>query len=269
MKYENFETEEERGLKADFLRDGYIRFSVENLEGLYAVRDLIVDAAQQHLGISSDAADVFLNSIHKHVSPAQLNALRLSVIQTIRETKWFRATYYSLARDMLSKLVGNELAMQRGLGLSVQLPGDSSSLLPTHADVWSGDSKFETVLWVPLVDCHDSKSMYLMTPQLDLLFQESMALHQYESAEGLYKLIEDKVNFLDVPFGSAILFNQNLMHGNRVNTEDATRWSMNCRFKNLMAPFGDKKLGEFFEPITVKAQTAAAIAYDLPNGFEE
>ena len=43
--------------------------------------------------------------------------------------------------------------MQMRVNLSIQLPRDKSSLLPVHSDVWSGDSPFETVVWLPLVDC--------------------------------------------------------------------------------------------------------------------
>ena len=54
--------------------------------------------------------------------------------------------------------------IQRRLNLSVQLPGDDSALLPVHADVRNGDSPFEVVVWLPLVDCHGTKSMYLLPP---------------------------------------------------------------------------------------------------------
>ena len=49
------------------------------------------------------------------------------------------------------------------------------------------------------------------------------------------------------PYGKVLLFSQNLMHGNRINQEPETRWSMNCRFKSLFSPYAEKRLGEFFE----------------------
>ena len=33
----------------------------------------------------------------------------------------------------------------------------------------------------------------------------------------------------------------------RINETNDTRWSMNCRFKSIFSPYGDKKLGEFFD----------------------
>ena len=55
--------------------------------------------------------------------------------------------------------------MQSRVNLSIQLPEDDSSLLPVHADTWSGDSPFEVVVWLPLVDCFGTKSMYLLPPK--------------------------------------------------------------------------------------------------------
>ena len=52
--------------------------------------------------------------------------------------------------------------MQKRINLSIQLPNDSSSLLPLHSDIWSGDSPFEAVVWIPLVDCFKTKSMYIL-----------------------------------------------------------------------------------------------------------
>ena len=62
-----------------------------------------------------------------------------------------------------------------------------------------------------------------------------------------------------------MIFNQSLPHGNRVNTENETRWSMNCRFKSVFTPYGDKKLGEFFEPVTLRAASKTGMDYKLPE----
>ena len=268
MIHVNFETEEERSLKLQFLKNGFIKFKIENLEGLHAIRDLVINSTMSHLEIENTDPERLLGEIHQSINPDQLNNLRLAVINDIRSTSWFRPTYLSLARNIINKIVGNELVMQRSLGLSVQLPKDSSSLLPTHSDVWSGDSKFESVFWLPLVDCFRTKSMYIVDPVFNETFQQNLVNHQEKSSEEIYELIKDNCNFLEVEYGSGIIFNQNLMHGNRINKEEETRWSMNCRFKSMMSPYGDKRLGEFFEPIVIRAQTQAALDFQLPDGFE-
>ncbi|MGJ3259898.1 MAG: sporadic carbohydrate cluster 2OG-Fe(II) oxygenase [Rhodospirillales bacterium] len=253
-----------------FLKHGHVIVDAEDLGLLNRLRDRIADLAAAHLKIDApDDAGVFLNGIHERVGVDDLNALRLAVINGLASESWVRAAYFILARAALGTIVGNELVMQRRINLSIQLPNDASSLLPVHADVWSGDSPFEVVMWLPLVDCHRTKSMYLMPPGKDRAVQAKLNRMHGKSSEDLFHVIEDDVTFMDVPFGKVLLFSQTLMHGNRINLEPDTRWSVNCRFKSAFSPYADKKLGEFFQPITLKPASRMAMAYDLPGGFDD
>ena len=51
--------------------------------------------------------------------------------------------------------------------------------------------------------------------------------------------------------------------------EATTRWSLNCRFKGLFSPYADKRLGEFFEPITLRPASRLGLDYELPGDFDE
>ena len=94
--------------------------------------------------------------MHEYVSVSQLNDFRLKMIGGINAIPEFRKNYFQVACPYLESLVGNELAMQLRINLSIQFPDDDSSLLPVHADTWSGDSPFEVVVWIPLVDCYST-----------------------------------------------------------------------------------------------------------------
>ena len=50
-----------------------------------------------------------------------------------------------------------------------------------------------------------------------------------------------------------------------MNIEENTRWSFNCRFKSIFTPYKDKKIGEFFEPITLKASSKIGLKYKFPS----
>ncbi len=268
--FDDFEPGQEHADCTAFLRDGYVVIKAENRSGLDEIRALAAHSARHHLGLSdSNDDDRLLNDIHHHVGSDTLNAIRLAAINALRAAAWFRPTYYSLARDALQQIVGNELVMQRGIGLSIQLPEDESSLLPIHADVWDGDSPFEVVVWVPLVDCWRTKSMFILPLDKDRVHHGNVSANQHGGAEALFTTVEDDVRFLDIPYGSVLVFSQTLMHGNRVNRETETRWSLNCRFKSAMSPYAGKKLGEFFEPITLRPASKIALAYRLPDGFHE
>lgn len=258
---------EEQSLVDQFLAHGYVILPVEDFAGLDRIRSHVARLAAERLGRPApQEAGAFLDGIHAHLSLAELNTLRVAVFEEMNAADWFRPTYFRLARQAIGWLVGNELAMQRRINLSIQMPQDDSSVLPLHADVWAGDSAYETVLWVPLVDCHHTKSMYLLPAGKYAGFQESFAEQVAKGGvSGLFEAAKPHLVWLEVPYGKVLLFNQNLPHGNVVNEVAETRWSLNCRFKQLLTPYADKRLGEFFEPITLRPATRLGAAYQLPE----
>ncbi|TWA61045.1 sporadic carbohydrate cluster 2OG-Fe(II) oxygenase [Azospirillum brasilense] len=270
----DFLTEEERALGDRFRRDGFIVAPAEDRAALDAIRDLMVGLARRRLGMEegperSGPPGRLLDRIGDFVSVEALNAFRLAMIGGMNAEPWLRAAYFSVARRTLSAIVGSELCMQRRVNLSIQLPDDDSSLLPVHADTWSGDSPFEVVLWIPLVDCHGSKSMFLLPPGPNAELERTLHRFADRSVDGMFAAIEPDLTWMEVPYGHFLLFNQNLAHGNRVNREADARWSMNCRFKGVFTPYADKKLGEFFEPITLRPASRIGLDYEMPAGFHE
>jgi len=137
--------------------------------------------------------------------------------------------------------------------------------LQVHADTWSGDSPFEVVVWLPLVDCYRTKAMYILPPIPSAHLNQNFIQLAGNSSEDLYHALNGEVSWLDVRYGEVLIFDQALPHGNRVNKESETRWSLNCRFKGIFTPYGDKKIGEFFEPITLRASSITGMAYELPK----
>lgn len=261
---------EEVSLATRFVEQGHLILPVEDQLGLDRIREQIAAVAARHLDTAvPDDPGAFLDGIHNRVTGEALNALRLAVIEGLNATSWARPTYFRLARRALEIVVGNELAMQRRLNLSVQMPEDTSSLLPVHSDVWDGDSPFEIVVWLPLVDVRRTKSMFLLPPAANARTEAAWSQFAGKSAEDLFKAIEPELTWLDIPYGHILLFQQNLMHGNTINRESTTRWSMNCRFKSVMSPYAEKRLGDFFEPITLKAATRLGMSYKLPAGHPE
>lgn len=260
-----YSDKDETKISEEFIQNGYIVADIENKQ---AYEDFLKPFLQ-HLSleytVNRNNLTEWLNNVHKVISPENLNNFRLNIIQTINNDKNFRESYYRLAKPLLDIIVGNELAMQRRVNLSIQLPEDSSSLLHVHADTWSGDSPFEVVAWVPIVDCYGTKTMFILPPNKSGRFYDNYTHLQKEDSESLFKFIEDDLKWIDIKAGQILLFNQTLPHGNRVNKENETRWSLNCRFKGLFTPYADKKLGEFFEPITTKPASLIGLNYRLPK----
>ena len=250
----DFLSQKDKEIEREFIDQGYIIRPVADKGTLDKIKKFAL----------SKLSDKNLDKTHEVLSVTDLNAFRLDVIKGINEQLWLREAYYQIAKPYLDILVGNELAMQLRVNLSIQMPGDESSLLPVHADTWSGDSPYEVVVWLPLVDCYDTKSMYLLPPKAASKLSDNFKLHVQGDSEQLFNAIEGDVNWMKIDYGEVLVFNQIYPHGNRVNKESETRWSLNCRFKSLFSPYKDKKIGEFFEPITLRPVTKVSMNYKLP-----
>lgn len=267
-----FYDSEELKLTEEFLANGYVIPEVDDREALDAIRDHVVAIVAEKLGCEiPDDPGTFLNSVHEILPVDDLNDVRLHTYRTMNEAEWFRPTYFKLARNTLRSLVGNELAMQNKINLSIQYPNDDSSLLGIHSDAFGGETPFQTVCWIPLVDCSRTKSMYILPPGPNQETLRDMALIEEGGMSALYEKVRDDLIFLDVPYGTALVFSPNLLHGNTVNEEPETRWSMNCRFTGLFTPYRgkEKKLGAFYLPITARPVTRIGMNYRYPEGFED
>ena len=261
-----FLSQSEQQLSEEYLCNGYVIKPVADFEALNWMRDQFVRLVGDALGENfSLDPDFILNHIHDKVPVQELNTFRLNIIRGFNAVDGFREMYFRVARPYLEVLVGNELAMQLRVNLSIQFPNDDSSLLPVHADTWSGDSPYEVVVWLPLVNCYGTKAMYILPPSNTDDLNKNFNIKAGKSSEDLYNSIKNDVKWLEVKFGEVLIFDQALPHGNRVNLETETRWSMNCRFKAVFTPYGDKKLGEFFDPITLRAATKIGMSYKLPS----
>ena len=217
--------------------------------------------------ILTEIERVTLENAHQVVSNEESNDLRLYIMQKISKGTGFQSNYYNAAKHIIHDLCGNELAMQKRPGLSINLPSNSNDILPIHADTWNGVSPFELNIWIPFVDCSNSMCLYIL--------KRSKYKQLLVNARGLLKLTSDELfnelrndlTWIPIKYGKVLAFDQSLPHGYSLNIEAASHWSMNCRFKGLHTPYWDKKLGEYFMPITVKNCTRIGMNYSHPENW--
>ena len=256
----NFLLKKEISESNKFLKKGYIISKVEKRKSLNYLKNIITINSQKIL----KRKNLNLNKIHNYVSANSINEFRLEILNKLNKDSNSRFHYFNLARESLFNLTSNELMMQKNINLSIQLPNDESSLLPIHSDVWSGDSPYEINLWLPLVDCYKSKSMYLLKKKYLEKFILKLKKNKIKNSSKIFNLVKNEIQFLKINFGNFLIFDQTLPHGNVINKEKETRWSMNCRFKSMFSPYGDKKIGEFFLPITTRSMTKIGLKYKSP-----
>jgi sporadic carbohydrate cluster 2OG-Fe(II) oxygenase len=262
----------DQALVDEFLEQGYVIVDVDDRAALDEMRHEFVKAACAHMKVALPADDdAFLNSLHEVLPVEKLNDLRLGLYRGTNEQPWFRPTYFGLARRSIEALVGNELAMQNRINLSIQMPHDRTSLLDIHADVFSGESPYQVVEWLPLVDVAKTKSMFILPRRKSEAVIARLREFGAGGMKALFDHVKDDLIWLTIPYGKLLIFCPNFLHGNVVNEEPTTRWSLNVRITGLFTPYvsAEKSLGAFYLPITPRPVTRLGMAYRQPGGFDE
>ena len=130
-----FTSDEDLAIANEYSDLGYIIRKNADKDAYKWIQQSTASVAANALNIAQPSDnEKFLNEIHNLVEPSALNDFRLKVIQGLNALPEFRLMYFRLAKPYLEAIVGNELAMQQRINLSIQMPNDSSSLLPVHAD---------------------------------------------------------------------------------------------------------------------------------------
>ena len=178
-----------------------------------------------------------LEELHRKVTVDKVNSLRINCFRLINEIKDWKEKILEIISPEIQCLIGPDIAIQRQLNLSIQMPNDMKSILEPHKDYRSGDSPFQKVVWVAITDSYGSNAMVMERGnQL-----ESVAVRR----------------------GEAIIFDPNTQHGNKCNETKHTRISINVRVKNWFTPdlgeiMPDRQFGEYYEDLCFSKSTLRA-----------
>ena len=201
----------EQALAEEFAANGYVVRPVDDREALDELRRFVAQTVCDQLKIQlPNDVDEFLNHVERVVPIEKLNEVRLNTYRKMNAAPWFRPTYFGLARSTIETLVGNELAMQNRVNLSIQLPRDDSSLLAIHADAFGGETPFQVVEWLPLVDCYKTKSMFILPRAKSEAAYATFTRYEGKGMDLFYKDVEKDVVWCNVPYGHVLVFSPNL-----------------------------------------------------------
>jgi len=241
----------------DFLSKGYTIVPCESQTALLEIWSFIINQTNTWLTANGSPNLQNLNLSHHAISNQTVNDLRLNVFAQLNADPLVRQKYFSLAATVIQLLVGNDLAMQNKVNLSIQQPQDQTSVLDLHSDVWSGDSPFQVVLWVPLTDSASTNAMYLLPPKESHEAVRRSRNGEFRSMEEIQTFYRSLLSPIEVKFGEVLIFDSSCLHGNQINTTDSSRWSLNCRFVSVMAPAisPERRLGSYYTPILIRPAT--------------
>ena len=257
-----------------FEKNGYV-IVPGNLILLNKIRKIIFNNIKQNTKIRNEDdteknITTIFNNFHKFISLKKLNSLRFNIYKNINVGNTFSEIYYEIAKEYLDELVGNELAMQKKINLSIQLPKDKDSLLDLHSDIYAGESPFQVVVWIPLVDVYNTKSMFITNPRYNKKMNSELLNKNKYTAKKMYIKNKKKFKFLDMKFGEILIFSPLILHGNTINKTLESRFSLNCRFKSLLSPYdvlvkSHRNIPNFYKPLNIKPMTKIGFNYIKKN----
>jgi len=243
-----------------FEQRGFCIVPASSATTLDALRMHIRDIAVRLIGAPAGDVDVDLNTLHDHFSRSEESAkFRLDLTKAMLEGKDISAEVFAAFGDYLPKLVGNDVLSQRVPNVVFQPPGDPH---PTelHRDA-PANSPYEVVVWLPLVDCFGTKSMYLL--DRDSSVEALSTYRRNPDDRGAFQAVLGQRSVqLSVPYGSALFFWPALFHGSVVNMEGESRISLNTRFKNLFAPLGMKDPFRYFSILHTSPLTRMGMQFE-------
>lgn len=258
MTKDSFLTDGDEVLGDEFLSTGFVVRPCESPITLHELHDSVLRSANDWLlgrGMKQGISD--LSNSHTTISLDVINEIRLHLFEQVNADSRVRRKYFDLASSLIQSVVGNELAMQTKVNLSIQQPNDQTSVLELHSDVWTGDSPFQVVLWVPLTDSTATNAMFLLPPK-----ESREALHRSHTGElrsmsEIHEAYAEHFKSVEIRYGSVLIFDSSCLHGNQLNTTSQTRWSLNCRFVSLLAPSTtpERRLGPYYTPIMIRPTT--------------
>ena len=176
-----------------FKKNGYLIKKTNNLESLnYLQKEiykfLLASKPKLKKKIQNQNYIYFFENLHKYINHKELNEVRISVINKINKDKNFADNYYSACKEVLDGLVGNEVAMQKKINLSVQMPNEKKSMLPMHSDIYAGESPFEVVMWIPLMNVNaSSHSMFITNPKDNKIINHEVTKTKKKSISEIFK----------------------------------------------------------------------------------
>ena len=261
-----------------FKKNGFLIKKTNSVESIDYLRKKIIDfiflkKPKIKKKVKGKNIPIILSNFHKLIKKNELNDLRIFIINKLNKDKNFDKKYYLASKDILEFLVGNELAMQTKINLSVQIPNDQTSTLPMHSDIYAGESPFEVVCWIPLMDVKpNSQSMFITSPKENKIINNMVSKSKNITILKIYNKHKKKFRFLKINYGEILVFSPILLHGNIVNKTNLTRFSLNCRFKSILTPFDvfnktHRNIPHFFKPLTIKPLTQ--VGFNFINTINE
>ncbi len=244
---------------SDFEEKGFTIIPIKKTDQFIESRNFIANFIKDKFNCDGSDEEI-LNNCHsyiKNISEAKVNSLIMEIINAFKKTYKMDKIIYDTSKLFINTLIGEDIASQKNPNIVFQHPG-SSRISELHRDA-PGNSFYEIVSWVPLVNCYSSKSFYILDKSSSMNLLRDYKNNKFKSwAEYTNEAIKLSTK-LKIDYGYALFFWSGLLHGSVINKTNESRWSFNVRYKNLFAPSGLKDPLVFYRVFSKSPVTKLAI----------
>ena len=250
------------------MKNGLKIHKTKNINLLNELRDEIYLHTKKIFNIKEKNAELGLNYFHKYtkkLNDAALNEKRIKLIKTITNECNAGEKIFKIFEKQLLSYLGPDILVQKSCNLVLQKPGDGNPS-EIHRDA-PLNSPYEIVLWLPLVNCYKTKSMYILDIKKtkDALKYLNKNKNNWDNFEQYAKKLSSNPS---VNYGNGLFFFTGLIHGSEINNEDETRVSLNIRYKNLFTPSGMKNQLQFFKALQISDLARMGAELEVEEYFE-
>ena len=253
-------------MNSTFKTSGFEIIPADDLSALNNFQKLIRDTSHKLIGEKTNGVVIDdLNSLHKAFkSPEDANSFRLKLTSQLSNQVDTGTKVFEIFRTKLEPLVGPDVLVQKTPNLVFQPP---EYPIPTelHRDA-PANSPYEVVVWLPFVDCFNTKSMYVLDREHSQIAAEHIKQNP-DDKNGFDEILLEHAALMEVPFGSALIFWSGLFHGSIINKESESRLSMNIRYKNLFSPTGLKDQLRYFNVLQTSQLTELGLDFQHREQF--
>jgi sporadic carbohydrate cluster 2OG-Fe(II) oxygenase len=195
---------------------------------------------------------LFDSYYERNMGEIDVNKLRMYMFELINSNNTIKNNILSSIKNYILNIIGPDIVVQNKINISIVPCGDSASALPIHIDYHTGESLYQSVLWIPLVDIVDKEGIFILPPSFLKKYDYYNEILVNKGREALFQELKDHLIWPKINCGEILLFSPNNFHGSISNFDcsNKIRWSLNFRIKSALTPVSapDKGVGNFYEP---------------------
>lgn len=262
-----------------FQREGYFVQQFTQLHALVKIRDTCEALCREEFSNNFTS----LASYHQlDLSLDQHDKFQFKVFKKINELK-LHQQFVEENIDFFISMFGPDIDLQSNTYLRIARPGNELDNIGMHRDTDYGNSAFEVSLSLPLIDQRSGcglnivpKSHLFTDHRVEQVNRDDVEKGADKNTMGfLYapkKLIGlkgEQIKSIPLAFGNGLGFSLGLIHGQRKNTSDMTRWSIDFRLKNSFHPMTKNLKKGYYTNLQKSSISILAEAYYQKNPIDK